>query len=123
MVKAIIGGNYIATQTINGITKNQIVTIDYVFRPSNIYIMEVLRCVHRLYINDINPLPVELWDIIISYMKTPEGYEYNYGIFGFHEGNCNEYQLRDLSTEEHTRLIEGSIYGLPQEFYHSSPTF
>ena len=123
MVKAIIGGQYIATKQVNGTTQHQVVNIVSLLKLPNKDSMVLLHCVHRLYINDLNPLPIELWDIIISYIKKPEVYYYTYGIFGFHEGYCNENQLRNLTDKEQKRLNEGYIFGLPQGFYHSIPTF
>jgi len=44
-------------------------------------------------------------------------YSYTYGIFGFHEGNCLENQIRELTEKEKT----SRYWELPQQFYQSFP--
>lgn len=50
-------------------------------------------------------------------------YEYNYGIFGFHEGFCTKDQIRNLTPEEQILLNERKSFSLPQQFYHSIPNY
>lgn len=47
------------------------------------------------------------------------GYEYNYGVYGFHEGFCLRNQIRNLTNEEKNFSINNQFWNLPQEFYQS----
>ena len=46
-----------------------------------------------------------------------KSYSYSYGIMGFHEGNCVENQIRELTEKEKTL----KFWELPQQFYQSFP--
>ena len=48
-------------------------------------------------------------------------YHFEYGIVGFHEGNCRYHNIRHL-TEEEKELRNQKMYSsLPQQFYQSMP--
>ena len=46
-------------------------------------------------------------------------YEYNYGVYGFHEGCCKFDQIRTLSETENKLAKENLFLNLPQQFYQS----
>ena len=49
-------------------------------------------------------------------------YEYNYGIFGFHEGYAKLEQISFLNKEQLEKFRNGQYWSLPQQFYQSFPT-
>lgn len=50
-------------------------------------------------------------------------FEYNYGIFGYHEGYAKIDSIRNLTKEENEKKKEGKLFSLPQQFYHSIPEY
>ena len=55
--------------------------------------------------------------------KSKYVYEYNYGLFGYHEGYCTRDQIRFLTLEEQDLVKNNQFFNLPQQFYHSIPNF
>ena len=50
-------------------------------------------------------------------------YEYHYGIFGYHEGFTNKEKIIKLTQEEQKFVDERKFHKLPNQFYHSIPTY
>ena len=55
----------------------------------------------------------------ITHESTKNHYEYEYGIVGFHEGNCKLEQIRELTSQEKQLETSGQTFKLPQQFYQS----
>ena len=123
MVKAENGKQYIVTKTRNGTRKSQIVTIDYIFRPDYNQFKHLLYSINRLAGYERNPLPPEIWDLIFRHFYAPEQYQYHYGLFGYHDGFCNETQIRELNSNEKLLVLQHRITSLPNEFNHSLSQF
>jgi hypothetical protein len=50
-------------------------------------------------------------------------YEYNYGVFGFHEGICSVRKIRNLTEKENQSLVNNKFLEVPQQFYQSTPNY
>ena len=48
-------------------------------------------------------------------------YECSYGVVSFHECVMRSSQLRHLSPDEYTKLLNHQAFSLPQQFYQSGP--
>ena len=55
----------------------------------------------------------------ITNQSSQNHYEYDYGIVGFHEGNCKLEQIRELTSQEKQLEASGQTFKLPQQFYQS----
>lgn len=49
-------------------------------------------------------------------------YEYNYGLWSYHEGFCKIDNIIELNSEEKQLLKNKNFFKLPHEFYHSVPS-
>ena len=50
-------------------------------------------------------------------------YEYNYGIWSYHDGFCTIDRILELTPEERELVKNKNFFKLPQQFYHSEPSF
>ena len=49
-------------------------------------------------------------------------YEYNYGLWSYHEGYCKIDDILQLNSTEKQLLKNRDFFKLPQQFYHSVPS-
>ncbi len=56
---------------------------------------------------------------IDNYDKETGIYEFNYGVYGFHEGCCKINDIRELTPSERATWDRGEYWNLPQQFYQS----
>ena len=138
-MKPIIGRKYIVTKIIQNVTKSQVVTIDYIYKDNIDVLYTLLLIANRINKTtqplmltnecEINKhhnlyLPNELLNIICKMAYIPSSYCYNYGYFSFHEGYCRHDEIRELTAEEKKLCENGTFsFKLPNQFYHSAPSF
>ena len=54
--------------------------------------------------------------------KVDNSYEFEYGMVGFHEGNCKAHEIRELTDIEKQYVENNLHHKLPQQFYQSMPS-